>query len=57
MQVKVSAILIVLGMVLAVGKIYADSEPGAIPLAMILAGVVWQVVARVRRRQHAAARL
>ena len=36
MQVKLSAILIVLGMILAAGKIYADSEPGAIPLAMIL---------------------
>jgi hypothetical protein len=30
-------------------KIYADSEPGAIPLGLIVVGVGWYVVARIRR--------
>ena len=52
MQLKLSATLIALGVILADGKIYADGEPGAIPLLMILIGVVWHVVARVRGRSR-----
>ena len=32
------------------GKIYADGEPGAIPLLLIVLGAGWYFVARVRAR-------
>lgn len=54
MQLKISALVLILGVVLAAGKIYADSEPGAVPLLMILIGAIWQAVARVRRRREIA---
>lgn len=37
-----------IGFVLMIGKIYADSEPGAIPLALVLIGVGWYFIARLR---------
>jgi hypothetical protein len=49
----VPALVTVLGVVLMIAQISADSEPGAIPLALILAGVSWPVVSRARnRRRH-----
>lgn len=37
----ISAMIIVLGVILMAGKMYADSEPGLIPLVMIVAGSGW----------------
>lgn len=53
MQLKLSALVVALGVILAAGKIYADSEPGAVPLLIILIGAIWQAVARVRRHREA----
>lgn len=43
-----SVMMIGIGLVLAVGKAVADSEPGAIPLLMVLLGAVGLVAARAR---------
>lgn len=48
MHTLISVLVGALGLVLMIGKIYADSEPGAIPLALILVGIGWYIVARFR---------
>jgi len=46
-------ILLVIGLFLLVFKIYADSEPGALPLFLLLVGTVWLIVTRFKRKiQH-----
>src|SRR6476619_4175241 len=45
-QQILSALVAVAGLVLMAIKIHADSEPGAIPLALVLLGLAWHVVAR-----------
>lgn len=52
LQTLLSTLTIVIGCVLMVGKIYADSEPGAIPLLLIVLGIGWLLVTRVRMRPH-----
>ena len=47
-----AAITIAIGAVLMAGKIYADSEPGLIPLVLVACGIGWLIVARVRVRSH-----
>ena len=46
-----SAIVILAGVALMVRQMYADDEPGAIPLLMIAIGVVWLLVTRARSRR------
>lgn len=49
----IPAVLIVaIGLVLMIGKMYVDSEPGAIPLLMVVLGTGWYLVARARARSH-----
>ena len=43
-----SALTIAIGFVLMLGKIYADSEPGAIPILLVVLGVGWYFVTQVR---------
>ena len=45
-----SALTVAVGFVLVSGKIYADGEPGAIPLLLVVLGAGWYLVARVRAR-------
>ena len=47
-QKMLSALTVVIGFVLMSGKIYADSEPGAIPMLLVVLGAGWYLVARVR---------
>jgi hypothetical protein len=47
-----SVLTIVTGVVLMIFKIYADSEPGAIPLLLIVLGIGWYLVTRARIRSH-----
>ena len=47
-----SALAIAGGFVLMLGKIYADSEPGAIPMLLIVLGMGWYLITRVRTRSH-----
>jgi hypothetical protein len=47
-----SVLTVAVGLVLMIGKIYADSEPGAIPLLLIVLGAGGYVVTRARGRSH-----
>jgi hypothetical protein len=49
-----SILILAVGLVLMVGKIYADSEPGAIPLLLIVLGSAWYLITRVRARARRA---
>jgi hypothetical protein len=49
-----SILILAVGLVLMVGKIYADSEPGAIPLMLIVLGSAWYLITRVRARARRA---
>ena len=48
----ISAIVIAIGVVLMIGKIYADSEPGGIPILLVLLGLGWHFITRLRIRSH-----
>lgn len=48
MQKWLSLLTIGIGLVLMTMKIYVDSEPGALPLILVLLGVVWYWIERVR---------
>ncbi len=45
-----SALTVAVGFVLVSGKVYADGEPGAIPLLLVVLGAGWHLAARVRDR-------
>ncbi len=47
-QSRLSAITIVIGLALMIFKIYSDSEPGLIPLVLVIGGIAWYVVTRLR---------
>ena len=47
-QKILAALTVVIGLVLMSGKIYTDSEPGAIPLLLVVLGTGWYLVARAR---------
>ena len=51
-QKILSALTVAIGLALMSGKIYADSEPGAIPLLLVVLGTGWYLVARVRTRSR-----
>ena len=51
-QKILSALTIAIGFVLISGKIYADSEPGAIPILLVVLGTGWYLVARFRARSR-----
>jgi hypothetical protein len=46
------ALPVAVGFVLMAGKIYADSEPGAIPMLLVVLGTGWYLVARVWTRSR-----
>ncbi len=43
------ALLVVVGVVLLIYMVVVESEPGALPLLMIMLGVGWWVIGRGRR--------
>jgi hypothetical protein len=43
-----SLLVIAVGLVLMAYKIYADSEPGLIPLLLVVLGIGWYTVTRAR---------
>ena len=51
-QARLSLLTVVIGAVLMAGKIYADSEPGLIPLLLVASGIGWYFITRVRRARH-----
>ena len=50
---RLSLLIVLIGAALMAGKIYADSEPGLIPLLLVASGMGWYFVTRVRRRAAA----
>lgn len=48
----VAMVIIIVGFVLMIGKMVVDSEPGAIPILLILVGTGWFFIQRIRRRSH-----
>lgn len=50
LHVTLSLVVIAVGLALMAFKIYADSEPGAIPLALVLLGTGWYFLTRRRLR-------
>jgi hypothetical protein len=51
-QKLLSALTAAVGFVLMSGKIYADSEPGAIPMLLVVLGAGWYLVAWARARSR-----
>lgn len=51
-QKILSALTVAIGFVLMSGKVYADSEPGAIPMLLVVLGTGWYLVAWVRTRSR-----
>jgi hypothetical protein len=51
-QKVLSALTVAIGLVLMSGKVYADGEPGAIPMLLLVLGTGWYLVVRVRARSR-----
>lgn len=47
-----SALILAVGLVLLVYMIVVESEPGALPLLLVVVGLGWQIATRVRMRAH-----
>ena len=50
-QTRISVAVIVIGALLMAFQIYSDSEPGAIPLFLVVSGIAWYLIARARSRR------
>jgi hypothetical protein len=50
MQTWISAVILVIGLALMAFMITVESEPGALPLALVLIGGIWLFIARKRAR-------
>lgn len=51
-QTAISAMVTAVGLVLMAAKIYWDSEPGAIPLALVFLGIGWFFITQIRIRSR-----
>ena len=47
-----SVLTLGIGLVLMIGMMYWESEPGAIPLLLVLLGTGWYFITRARVRSH-----
>lgn len=52
MHKLLSVLTIAMGFVLMMVKIYADSEPGAIPILLVVLGMGWYFITRLRTQSH-----
>ena len=50
MNNRMPLLVVVVGLVLMAFKIYADSEPGALPLLLVVVGTAWFFILRARAR-------
>lgn len=50
-QTIVAVFFLVVGLLLMAGKIYFDSEPGLLPLLLVVVSGGWLLVARIRSRK------
>jgi hypothetical protein len=51
-QTRLSVLVLAIGLVLMTYKIYADSEPGLVPLLLVVLGIAWYAVTRTRNRSR-----
>lgn len=51
-QMRLSVIIIVIGLALMIFMITTEDEPGALPLLLIVLGTGWHLVTRARIRSH-----
>jgi hypothetical protein len=52
LQTRLSIVMTLIGVALLIMMIAVESEPGALPLLIIVLGVAWFCVTRVRSRSH-----
>ena len=52
MHKLISVLITAIGFALMGAKIYADSEPGAIPILLVLLGIGGYFITRVRIQSH-----
>ena len=52
MHTLVAVLIIIVGFVPMIGKMVADSEPGGIPILLILVATGWSFIQRIRSRSH-----
>lgn len=52
-QSLLSRLTMAVGVILLIFKIYADSEPGAIPLLLIIVSTGWYAIMRVKLQSQA----
>lgn len=46
----IAVLIIVIGFVLMIGKMIVDSEPGGIPILLVLVGTGWYGIQRIKSR-------
>lgn len=51
-QARLAAIPFVLGGVLMIMMITVEDEPGGVPVLLVLAGLIWYLITRLRMRLH-----
>lgn len=51
-QLILSALTIAVGVLLLIYMVTVESEPGALPLLLIVSGIGWHLVTRRRTRPH-----
>lgn len=54
MQARIALSLVGVGLVLLGYMVAVEGEPGALPLALVVGGTVWYLLARRRRRNPGA---
>lgn len=52
MHTRLSMVILAVGLVLMVFMIRTESEPGALPLLLIVVGTGWYLATRARIRSH-----
>jgi len=54
-QLLISAIIFFIGLALMIFMITTESEPGALPLLLVVVGITWHLIPRFRFRRVAKA--
>ena len=52
LHARLSMLIIAIGLVLMIFMITTESEPGALPLLLIVVGTAWHLITRGRIRSH-----
>jgi hypothetical protein len=52
LQARIASVIAVVGMAAILAMAYVEGEPGALPLGVLAAGVLWWLVARLREQSR-----